>query len=97
MCQEQLIYDPRTVDPKCWGYLSIRFTGYTFMPMTVSGGNPPITPLPIILIASTSFTGAFTCVPGAFPLGSTCAACGFTLPSSSTWANPGKDCSAKFL
>jgi hypothetical protein len=35
MCQEQLLYDPRTVDSRCWGYLSIGFTGYKFSPMTV--------------------------------------------------------------
>jgi hypothetical protein len=39
MCQEQLMYDPRTVDPKCWGYLSIGFTGYRFSPMTVPATN----------------------------------------------------------
>jgi hypothetical protein len=37
MCQEQLIHDNsgKTVDSRCWGYLSVAFTGYKFLPMTI--------------------------------------------------------------
>jgi hypothetical protein len=79
MCQEQLIYDPRTVDSRCWGYLSIGFTGYNFSPMTVP--------------ASTSTAvQSLTCNPGRYMSGGTCVNCPDPLPGFA-WSNPGVDCS----
>ena len=84
MCQEQLMYDPRTVDEKCWGYLSIGFTGYTFSPMTV-----PAT-------MSTASSG-LTCDPGKYKSGNTCVNCPDPLPAGAAWSNPGVDCSTVFV
>ena len=41
MCQEQLLNDPtgKNVDSKCWGYLSIAFTGFKFLPMTIPASS----------------------------------------------------------
>jgi hypothetical protein len=84
MCQEQLMYDPRTVDAKCWGYLSIGFTGYNFSPMTVPATR------------STASSG-LTCDPGRYKSGNTCVNCPDPLPAGAAWSNPGVDCSTVFV
>jgi hypothetical protein len=84
MCQEQLIYDPKTVDSKCWGYLSIGFTGYKFSPMSVPATR------------STASSG-LTCDPGRYKSGNTCINCPDPLPTGAAWSNPGVDCSTVFV
>ena len=79
MCQEQFMNDlsGKTVDSKCWGYLSVGFNKFTFLPMTVG---------------KIEHSGSTICDPGRYRVGNSCVDCPNTLPSGSQWVSPGTNC-----
>jgi hypothetical protein len=62
-CNHSLLDDMtgKTVDPKCWGYMSLKFQQWNFKPTTVI--PPNVTPLKAPI---TNYTPATTCAAGSY-------------------------------